>query len=258
MARFRVVSLLEIAALLGGSLLMVWFWAPRLGEAPESIPGYTLVVLLALVYVAGVSPILIHHDPPGRRGLGPRRTLFVRTDNLRAALGHYLLLVIPGTLVLLGLALADDAAAAQRFVGRAFWLKLALYLFNALGQQLIFMGFFFVRLRELFGADLDAPGTPTLKTRVLVCGGTALLFTAYHVPNVPMMGFAAVFGFWLAWIFYARPNLLLAVLCHAWLGTLLNRVVLLPMRVGPFYWQPDRYVYRTLFPFVRSWIGDLF
>ena len=243
---------------MGGSLLMVWLWAPHLEDDPGLIPGYLLVLLLAIVYVSGFSPILIHHDPPVLRGLGTRRTFFVRTDDLRSTLSAYGILAIAGTLVLLGLALNGDPAAPLRLLGRAFWLKLALYLFSALGQQLFFMGFFFVRLREIFGAYPDTPAKHLVLTRFLVCGGTALLIAAYHIPNPPMMVIVSIFGFGLAWIFYARPNLLLAVLCHAWLGTLLHRVVLLPMRVGPFYWMPDRYVYRTLFPFIRQWIGDLF
>ncbi len=258
MTRLRLFSLAEIVVLLVGSQLMVWFLAPRLGDADGSIPGYVLMVLMAVVYVSIYSPIWIHHDPPGLRGLGTHRTFFVRTDNLRADLRAYGLLAITGTFVLLALALACDTSSLHRFLERAFWIKLTLYLFSALGQQLFFMGFFFVRLRELFGAYPNDSEKHALRTRALVCGGTALLFAAYHIPNLPMMGFVSAFGFCLAWVFYARPNLLLAALCHAWLGTLLHRVVLLPMRVGPFYWQPDRYVYRTLFPFIRQWIGDLF
>ena len=134
MTRIRLFSLAEIAVFLVGSQLMVWFWAPRLGDANGFIPGYGLVVLLALVYVSVYSPIWIHHDPPGLRGLGTRRTFFVRTDNLRADLRAYGLLAILGTLVLLTLALACDASAPHRFLERAFWVKLTLYLFSALGQ----------------------------------------------------------------------------------------------------------------------------
>jgi hypothetical protein len=72
------------------------------------------------------------------------------------------------------------------------------------------------------------------------------------------MGFALCFGFWLTWIYYAYPNLVLAVLTHAWLGTLLQRVTGLYTRIGPFYLNPERYIFREVFPFVRTLVGDLF
>lgn len=237
---------------------MVWGWAPHLESRPGMIQAYILVMALAIAYVAYLSPSRIHHDPPALRGLGTARTGFVRTDNLRESLVPYGLLTLAGTLLLLGLALAGDASAPSRILERPFWVKLSFYLLSALGQQLFFGSFLILRLRALFNAMPGATVRHPLRTRALICGTTALVFAVCHIPNLPMMGFAVALSFSLGWIFYTRPNLLLAVLCHAWLGTLLNRVVLFPMRVGPFYGQPENYVYRILFPDLHRWLSTFF
>ena len=53
-------------------------------------------------------------------------------------------------------------------------------------------------------------------------------------------------------------DLVLAGFCHAIIGTALHRVLEMHMRIGPFYWESDKYVYRTLFPALRELIGNAF
>lgn len=57
--------------------------------------------------------------------------------------------------------------------------------------------------------------------------------------------------------FYRTPNFFLLVCTHAILGTLLHRVYELSMRVGPFYYNPDKYILRELFPPLAKLIGNL-
>jgi hypothetical protein len=254
----RLLSVLEMTALLAGSLALLWLWAPRLDRSLWSALAYLLTASAVLAYVFWFSPVRLHRDLPAARGLGPRRTYFVRTDNLREALPVYALLAFAGTVLVLGLALWRDPNALALFTGLAFRVKLGFYLFSGLGQQLFFVGFFLPRMREALAPDPGGLSIPPARPRILICLGSALLFALFHFPNPPLMGFVLLFEFALCWVALSWPNLLLAVLCHAWLGTLLHRIALVPMRIGPFYWEPNLYVYRTLFPFLHEWIGNLF
>lgn len=70
-----------------------------------------------------------------------------------------------------------------------------------------------------------------------------------------MMGFALLAGVMWSWVYYMTPNLILVAASHAILGTILRRIVVLNMRVGPFYWQRDIYIFREIFPILARLIG---
>ena len=255
-------GIFEIFAFTSGYLWVLWRVGPHL-QTSGLAPLILALLLAALVYVAYVSPHWIHKDPLAIRGLGSPRTLFIRTDNWTEAAQAFGAVALVGAIGVIGAALWKQPAVFSVLNWKAFYVKLGGYLFSTLAQDLIFLSFFLVRLRTILPLPSAPQGAATppqtqRRNRLLVSGLLGLLFSSYHFPNPLMMALALLFGSVVAWIYYAHPNLVLAVGCHALVGTLLHRVLGLHMRIGPFYWDRDTYILRTLFPPLREWIGDLF
>ena len=252
----------EIAAFSAGYLLILWRVGPNLDQSGLA-PLIIALLAAALFYVAYLSPQRIHRDSLAIRGLGPPRSGFVRTDNWPAAFRGFGALALIGASGVVAAALVKQPDVFANLNWTALWVKLSGYLFSTLAQDLIFLGFFLVRLRAIVPRPGLGPGPRAQarserghRLRVSVLLG--LLFSVYHLPNLPLVALTFGFGSAVAWIYYAYPNLALAVGCHTLVGTLLHRVLGLHMRIGPFYWEPDRYILRTLFPPLRDWIGGLF
>ncbi len=249
-------SALELVLISSGFFTIVWYIGPNLNNNGLA-PLLTVTLGLFLFYVGYASPVMVHRDDSRERGVGNWRTLFVRTDNLREALRPFLWLTLIGTLIITALTLLLQPEIFARIHWQAFGLKLGLYLINASGQGLLFLSFFMLRLKVLLPSPAES-GDGAGRHRLLVSGCCALLFALYHLPNPALMLVTLLIGFAACWIYYATPNLLIAVCSHAFLGTLLHQLLEMHMRIGPFYWQSDLYIFRTLFPPVRDLIGNLF
>ena len=193
--------------------------------------------------------------------MGDWRTLFVRIDNIARSFRYYLAITLVGASAIVVVALWHNPQMTSNFSWQAWWLKLGLNFFNALGQDLLFLSFFMPRLKEVcsYKPVSDSLGDLCIRHNSLVVSiGCAILFSLFHLPNWPLMIVVFILGFSMAYIFYHSPNLILAVLSHAIIGTLLHRVLEMHMRIGPFYWESDKYMYRTLFPALRTLIGNAF
>jgi hypothetical protein len=253
----KILGALEVAASTALALVAVWILAPRLH----------LAGMVTLVYLAGaftalyglyISPVIIHGDPAGVRGLGTWRTCFVRTDNLRAAslvYGGF----TAGTLIAIvaWIAIFDPARAGQIY-WKSVPVKFALYLVSATVQDLFWLSFILVRLKGVFSKDGRASeGMPQPLAQVAICALCAGQFVLYHAPNLPLMGASLVAGLIISRLYLSIPNLLAAALSHAVIGTALHRIVGLCMRSGPFYEDQTVYPLRTLFPFTKNIIRDM-
>lgn len=259
--RFRMLwSIFEIAAFMAAWLTCQWLIAPRMrDEAWLRIPALS-VLLLGGLYIAVISPLIVHRDPASARGLGSWRTGFVRTDNLRGAFRAFGLLAIVLTAILVAAALVRRPDVLQTLNWKALLTKFALYIAAAFAQALIFFGFIFVRIRGIIdGAGVqDQDRHAAFSRRATAAMLTAALFSLCHNPNLPLMALTFVAGALWAWLYHTRPNLLALAVSHAIVGTVLHRVVELHMRIGPFYWNPSHHPVRDVFPFVKPLIGNQF
>ncbi len=253
----KILGASEVVASTALALAAVWIVAPRLHVA-GMVPLVYLVGAFAALYCLYISPVLIHRDPAGVRGVGSWRTCFVRTDNLREAglvYGGFTAAVL--VLIAAWIAIIDPARAGQIF-WKSVPVKFSLYLVSATVQDLFWLSFILVRLKGVFSKDGRASESmPQLPAQVAICVLCAGQFVLYHAPNLPLMGASLVAGLIISRLYLAIPNLLAAALSHALIGTALHRIVGLCMRSGPFYQDQTVYPLRTLFPLTKKIIGDM-
>lgn len=253
----RTKAAVEIAAVFSGIFLFTWtLFSP---DSLHLVEHYRIAIIslfaFTLLYLTYISPCLIFKDSFATRGLGRWNSLFIRTDNLRAALRGYGAITIIGAVTIVGATYLFRPAYLAHINWSAFFLKLAFYISSALAQQLLFIGWLLVRLRIILQAD---PLNQTGNKRLQVSAVAAIMAFLLHAPNVVIMCISLVAGFAFVWVSYATPNLFLAVSCHALLGTLLHRVAGIPVKIGPYYMLKDFHFTRALFPFIKKVIGDLF
>jgi len=239
----------------------LWLVAPNI-QTGSFGSLYIAGLVMLLVYAAYVSPILIHKDRMAAMGLGSARTLFIRTDNLGPALRQYGIVLLAGGLLIIVAALNERPHLFAELNWRAFFLKLVFYLFSGTVQGLL-LSTCLLRLKTIIPLDMAQAGSKlrsldVMRNRCIVSMSYALLFSVCHLPNAPLMIATLVYGFIAAWIFYATPNLVVAACCHAGLGTLLHRIYELNMRIGPFYYDSELHVFRTVFPFIGRMIGQMY
>ncbi len=118
----------------------------------------------------------------------------------------------------------------------------------------MFFGFLQTRIRTMLAsAPLASEGLRRALVALLTSSGYALS----HIPNGPLIALAFAVGLCWSWIFYARPNVLLLGTCHAILGTILQNVVMMYTRIGPFYAEPQRHAFVSAFPGLKALIGNL-
>ena len=253
----RIKAALEIVTVFSGIFLFTWtlfspdslYLVVRYRGAIISLFAFTLL------YLTYISPCLIFKDTLADRGLGTWNELFIRTDNLKTALLGYGTITLIGAVVIVGGTFLFRPDYIAHINWTAFILKLALYVSSALAQQLLLVGWLLVRLRTILQDDaLNQTGNKRLQISTIA----AIIAFLLHAPNLPIMCISLVIGFAFVWVSYATPNLFLAVSCHAILGTLLHRVAGIQVKIGPHYMQKDFHFSRTLFPFLKTIIGDLF
>ncbi len=245
-----IFSIVELVLITLGYFAVMWLITPHL-STNGLIPFMKVLLASFVFYYSFFSPAFIHKDTLAERGLGDGRTLFLRFDNLFSSYKYYLGLTLVGGTAMVGTAIILRPGGFSGFSWYALWLKLGLNTLNALGQDLLFLAFFMPRIKEICSVAAESGPFAGLCSKYhvlvvsLVC---ALFFAIYHIPNPPLLLLVFVFGFVVSYIYYHVPNLALAVFTHAILGTILHRVLELNTRIGPFFWERDKYVYRTLFP----------
>ena len=244
----RWVSAGELAFLTAAYFVGAWMVAPLIGRVPLAVEAMRMGVLAAAVYVAFISPVLIHGDTAAQRGVGTWRTLFVRTDNLAAAAGRFGLFTLAGAAALVALALIRQPDGLRHVRWDAFGMKLFAYCLFAPVQAYVMWSFMLPRFRRAL-ADGEDSDDDRVWPAVLAC---ALCFALFHAPNVPLMAISFVFAIASGRIYAATPNLFVASLSHALLGTILQQIFGLYTRVGWCFANPESYVIRNLFPFVKD------
>lgn len=255
----RIFSVIEITVLLAGFFTVSYLLAPFVASSPQFALIGLLTIGAGLAYILYFSPALLHHDSLEERGLGTWRTLFIRMDNIRSAARSFSTLLLVGTIIVLILTATWNSDVFAHFNKEAFAVRLLFYSMSSIIQQLIFVGFFLVRFRKIFMPSSDGISKgDERRNRFLVSAMLAIIFSAIHFPNLPLMALTLFFGFAMAWISFRTPNLFVAAGCQLVLGMLLHRVLELPMRVGIFYDHSDIYFFRTIFPLSRHWIGGLY
>jgi hypothetical protein len=258
----RYFAVLEVAGIGMLALVFGWLVAPRL-ELPRDRWEVILPILAISAYLGYVSPCLLFRDSLASRGLGSGRTGFIRLDNLPSSLRGYGSIALLGSGLILGIALWLRPDHLARLNWTAVLVKLGLYGLSATAQQLGFVGWLFPRLKAIFPETLRRLSPlgsigPVTRPRLKVCVTAALLAVAFHYPNPLLMAICGIMGFALAWVSYDSPHLIGAATVHALLGTLLHRVAGLNMRIGPSYYQPGSYFFRTLFPSLERFLNPLF
>lgn len=262
----RTFNLAEISAVSMVYFWVVWSVVPAFAQRGLSFFPLVLV-FFTVVYVAFFSPTVLHRDSWAGRGLAPP-WLFLRVDNLGPALGGFGVFTLWGGLgILLGGACLFPGCLAA-IDGQAFFLRLGLYFFSALGQNYLFLAFFLRRWQAVFPAGRielrhsQAPGRPeqpsTLAADWAAVAANALLFSAYHLPNAPVMVMTFLLGLVWGRLFICTPNLIVAAFGHAILGTLLNIGLKVNLQLGAAYYGGCKGFYRAVFAFLDPMIGGRF
>ncbi len=252
--RYRL-AWFEIFLLVCLYFLFVWI-APGI-YFTDTFPKITLLLLLLLAatYFAYLSP-KIHSNSLAERGMGQGRRLFIKCDSLKTDSRAYGLFALI-CLAFLGCAIALKSSQGPLVIDYyAFGLKYALYIMSASFQDTVFFSFLLLRIKFLISCHLSAE--QDRNRQILTSFLLAAVFGLAHAPNWPLLKFTFVFAFGLAWIFYRRPNLFLAVMCHAFFGAVLHRIVQLHMKFGLFYGQTeaDASFIRKVIPGLEVLIGN--
>jgi hypothetical protein len=256
----RRAALLEIAVV--GTAVGTFSW--RVAGDPRVIPWAPLVIaalLVFVVYVGAISPRLFG-DSLAVRGLGPRRDGFLRRDDFKRSLAAYSGLTFTCGIVIVAAALYRRPDAIASVNAGVFVRKLVAYCSSGLFQQLIFGAWFCVRLTTLFAPDAHdvarpAGDVPSAAVTWRVCAAAAIGSALFHLPNAPLVAISTVLACGFAWAQLRMPNLALAALSHAVLGTLLHQLAGISMRIGPFHERPERHFFRELLPFLQTWMQDV-
>jgi hypothetical protein len=255
----RTLSAVEAVVLVSVQLAVVWLGL-RLLALPGFMPAARVFFSAEFIYLIYLSPAWLHRDPLSERGLGTWRTLFVRTDNLRAAARGFGWLTLGGTAAILVLAAISNPGWTERLDRQAFAARAGAYVISVVVQTLIFVGFALPRVRSLLAPvserALPAPsGAPP--RRLLMSAVVAALFCVLHAPHPLLMVLAAAYGFALAWLSLRTPNVLAAACCQFLLGLQVYFALGLSMRVGVFDKHPDVRFLRDVFSWIDRAIASL-
>lgn len=248
----RRLILFELTTLIILYGVIVWVLVPNVFTS--SIAFYLLFILAgsAIAYFLFISPLLFHEDTLEGRGLGPRNSFYIRTDNFYRALSILLVPVIMISTIIIVAAWQNGSAFFVRPDWYAFSLKFSMYLFSAFAQDIFFFSFILVRLKDIITIDSET------HKNIVVILLFSLLFTLFHLPNIPLMVLSFLFAIALGQLFYKVPNLHVVIIIHAILGTLLHRVYELHMKMGVFYGMESQqgYLMRYLLPIFDELIGN--
>lgn len=252
----KKISCLELVGLGTLSWTLIWYWGPKITSYRTDLMavGY----ILTLIYISYISPVLIHRDNHDHRGLSGWKTLFIRTDNLKQSLISFGIIILVGSVLIIAASLVKNPFVFQQLNWNIFFLRLSFYLLSSSVQGL-FTLFILMRLTDLVASDpfqIQDENQSVVNSRIFLTVAITCYFSLIHMPNYPVVAITLVFTPVILWQYFKTPNFLMLILTHAILGTLLHRVYQLPMRIGPFYENPDRYIIRELFPIIGKIIGN--
>ncbi|MHA1300054.1 MAG: CPBP family intramembrane glutamic endopeptidase [Candidatus Helarchaeota archaeon] len=178
----------------------------------------------------------LHGDNWAERGIGTWKTLFIRTDNLKKSCKE-VLLIITSVLVLaiflisliLGTFWTPKSGGFSRWLVEQGFLytenilidfaaQFLYYIFWGFVQQILFLSFINVRLRKIFPDN-----TRNNKIKVTIING--MIFSCYHLFNIPLMIFTFIAGLIWSWSFYDTPNMFTVSISHGLSGTLSSMYV---------------------------------
>lgn len=246
----------EIAGFTTFVFVVLWILGPLIATTHEAGFAFWLLIIAAGAYILWISPVVLHRDPPEWRGWGAYAQDGSRPGSFQNAWFAYAVFTAGAAVLLIAYAAWLDPARMADINWKAVGIRFIEYVGSGIAQAVIFQGFIASRVRAMVPLG-DGERSVHLH-RLWVALATTMIFAFYHLPNLRLIAFVLPAGFCWAWIFYRRPNLLLLGLSHAVLGTILNRVVLLYMRIGPFYDHPDLYLWRTVIPGLKNMIGNLY
>jgi len=220
----RIMALLEI--ILGGLIFFSFLWCVY----PEYKSWKHLVFLLML------SGLLIYSK---QRRNESWKDLGISIDNWVPALKNLLIITIPLMALFSVIWSQKFIVNPQCYKQGEFWLKLLIYPFWAFIQQYIALAFFFRRLNDVF---------PNYYFTAIFL--SAILFSAAHLPNLPLVIFSFFGGLLWAWVYHKYNNLIVIVLVHAVMGTFLSSILMMNLTVGPltdsFRWSKMTPVYYAI------------
>lgn len=203
----RSRSILEVSAGLFLCFGYLWFMHPLLVSWMHGLWYVTFIVLLFISK-------WLHGET--------WRDLGIRWDNFFLSAK----ILLPITLIgMIGLGIIWNLkypVDLHFYQGPGFWQSLARYPLWALIQQYIVLAFFFRRFSDIFHSH-----------HYMAVLFSAIVFSALHIPNSPLMIFCFLGGLFWAWVYNRHPNLLTISLSQAVFGVFLSKVLLAYVIVGP-------------------------
>lgn len=251
LAKSPLWDAVEVAVLSAMFFFGLWKVGPAVQDSAAARLVFWALVAGGAFHILWFSPMVLHRNPPELQGWGRPADGGYRSGSWRDSWKTYARLTATLAAVLLAFAMWRNPSVLAGLNWKAFWVKFAGYTVYGPVQALIFFGFIEARFRAIIPRAMAGH-------RLLVATATAAVFALCHLPNLPLLAITLVVGGGWAWVFYKFPNILLVGLSHAVLGTILHRVIQLPMRIGPFYAEPNRYVLRSVIPGLKALIGNLF
>jgi len=249
-------GLLEIIAIFFMYQGFMWGMGTKLDAAPWSVPLLRGIIIASCVYVLWFSPTYLHKDTLEIRGLTWSRSGAKTSHSRSKEFLSYTFFTITIALVLILWAWQLDPSRVTQANWEAFLIRLSGYSLYAFIQVCLFYGFIFNRLRHVI--PMTDRNTTRSQHRFQVAMASASCFALFHLPNTPLMALTLIAGFGWGWIFYKYPSIFLLTISHALLGNILNQVVQLHMRVGPYYYHPDLFFLRNVIPGLQQLTRSLF
>lgn len=252
----RLRNCAEVALVIAALEFGIWILGPLVVRDHSYIPHYWLLVSLCGLYILWISPRIVNRDPAAIRGWGWPDEPSRGPGSWSLAWRSYAAVTFMVGGLLVAASWLRDPGIWERINPGTFAVRLSGYIVWGTAQALIFFGFVHTRIREAIPGFAFKGGEYVHQAAVGTA--TALVFSAAHFPNWPLMGFTLAAGLIWSVLFYWRPNVWLLGLCHALLGTLLHQFVRIPMRIGYFYHEPHGYIMRTVVPGLADFIGHRF
>ncbi len=212
---------------------MLFVWILPASYLSGHIPVYLIyfLVIIAGIYFSVISP-KIHNDTFQDKGIGSKKHLFIKTDAIKGDLLLYgkFVLVCSGVMCVVIFIKSSQTGLGVNW--SSFFLKYILYIFSATIQDVLFFSLLLLRLKYIVGNHLSS--SSELGRQASTTFFLAIAFGLAHYPNWPLVLVTFFFFFGLSWVFYTRPNLFLVIMCHAFFGAVLHRIVMLHMKFGIF------------------------
>ncbi len=254
-SRLYFLAWFDIALLFVLYFLLVWV-IPKLyfsDDFPRKL--FFILLFMAGYYFLFQSP-KIHNNSLYTRGLGEKVTLFIKTNSFKKDAVAYGIFALFCAVILTMAIFFKLTHTPLQIDWNGFFLKYILYFFSASIQDVLFFSLLLLRIRYL--VQIHTFTDSQKLSRILTTLFLAAIFGLAHWPNWPLASWTFFFAFGLGWIFYARPNLFLVVMCHAFFGVVLHRIYQLHMKFGLFYGQhgSEAYFIRKIIPGLEMLIGN--